>query len=149
MNYQWHTLTFAQLGQARLYAVLRLRQEVFAVEQQSIYLDLDNLDQQAIHMLCTRDEQLLAYQRCLPPGLSYPESSLGRIVVCPAARNLNLGVQIVQRGISHNLQQWPDSGIRINAQCYLQKFYINLGFVADGDEYDEDGIMHVQMLYRA
>jgi ElaA protein len=149
MNYQWHTLTFDQLGQARLYAVLRLRQEVFAVEQQSIYLDLDGLDQQAIHMLCTQDDQLLAYQRCLPPGLSYPESSLGRIVVCPAARSLHLGVQLVQRGISHNLQHWPDSDIRINAQCYLQKFYTNLDFVTDGDAYDEDGIMHIQMLYRA
>jgi ElaA protein len=149
MNYQWQSLTFAQLGQARLYAVLRLRQEVFAVEQQSIYLDLDGLDQQAIHMLCSRDEQLLAYQRCLPPGVSYPESSLGRIVVSPGARGLHLGVELVQRGISHNLQHWPDSGIRINAQSYLQKFYINLGFVTDGDEYDEDGIPHLQMLYRA
>jgi len=149
MNYQWQTLTFEQLGQARLYAVLRLRQEVFAVEQQSIYLDLDGLDQQAIHMLCTRDEELLAYQRCLPPGLSYPESALGRIVVCPAARSLHLGKQMVQRGISHNLRHWPDSGIRINAQCYLQKFYTKLGFVTDGDEYDEDGIMHAQMVYRS
>ena len=119
MNYQWQTLTFAQLGQARLYAVLRLRQEVFAVEQQSIYLDLDGLDQQAIHMLCTRDEELLAYQRCLPPGLSYPESSLGRIVVCPATRGLHLGEQMVQRGIiaTRQLAKRQYTWLRAEADC--------------------------------
>ena len=147
MNYQWQTLTFEQLGLARLYAALRLRQEVFAVEQQSIYLDLDGLDQQSIHMLCTRDEELLAYQRCLPPGLSYPDSSLGRIVVSGAARGRQLGKELVLRGISYNLRTWPESDICISAQAYLKNFYKGLGFVAQGDEYDEDGIPHLQMLY--
>lgn len=147
MNRQWQTLTFAQLGQEQLYVVLRLRQEVFAVEQRSIYLDLDGLDQQAVHMLCTRNEQLLAYQRCLPPGLRYPESSLGRIVVCPAARGRHLGKELVLRGISYNLRTWPESDICISAQAHLKNFYRDLGFVAQGDEYDEDGIPHLQMLY--
>ncbi len=147
MSYHWQTLSFAQLGQAQLYAVLRLRQEVFAVEQRSIYLDLDGRDQQAMHMLCTENEQLLAYQRCLPPGLSYPESSLGRIVVSPAARGLHLGKDLVLRGISYNLRTWPEVGICISAQAHLKNFYTDLGFVAEGDEYDEDGIPHLQMLY--
>ena len=147
MNYQWQSLTFAQLGQAQLYAVLRLRQEVFAVEQQSIYLDLDGLDQQAIHMLCTTDEQLQAYQRCLPPGVSYPESSLGRIVVSAAARGRQLGKELVLRGVNYNLQTWPGSAICISAQAHLRDFYKDLGFVAQGDEYDEDGIPHLQMLH--
>jgi len=147
MSYQWQTLTFAQLGQAQLYAVLRLRQEVFVLEQQSIYLDLDGLDQEAMHMLCMRNEQLLAYQRCLPPGLRYPESSLGRIVVCPAARSRHLGKELVLRGISYNLRTWPESGICISAQAHLKNFYRDLGFVAQGDEYDEDVIPHLQMQY--
>ena len=112
-------------------------------------LDLDGLDQLAMHMLCHQDEQLLAYQRCLPPGHSYPESSLGRIVVCPAARGLQLGKELVSRGISYNLQHWPKTDIRINAQAYLRGFYTDLGFETRGDVYDEGGIPHLQMLYRS
>jgi len=149
MNYQWHTTAFSQLSLAELYAVLRLRQEVFVVEQNCIYQDLDGLDQQAIHMRCRQGGQLVAYQRCLPPGLNYPESSLGRILVCASARGLQLGQELVQRGIHHNLHNWPQVGIRINAQAYLQNFYSGLGFVASGEAYDEDGILHRQMLYPA
>jgi len=147
MNLQWQTSGFTELGHNELYAVLRLRQQVFVVEQNCVYQDLDGLDQRATHLLCWLDEQLLAYLRCLPPRVSYVESSLGRIVVPAAARGLHLGRALVQRGIEHNLRHWPDSGIRINAQAYLRDFYTGLGFEVDGREYDEDGIMHVQMLY--
>ena len=98
-------------------------------------------------MLCWRDDQLLAYQRCLAPGLNYPESSLGRIVVSAPARGLQLGRTLVLKGIDHNLRQWPGHDIRINAQSYLRDFYTGLGFAAQGAEYEEDGIMHVAMLY--
>ncbi len=91
MTLEWKTLAFAELTVEGMYAVLRLRQEVFVVEQSCAYLDLDNLDQHASHMLCMRDQKLVAYQRCLAPGLSYPESSLGRIVVCPALRGQQVG----------------------------------------------------------
>ena len=148
MKQQWQTAGFSQLSQAQLYALLQLRQQVFVVEQACVYLDLDDRDQQAVHMLCWQGEQLQAYQRCLAPGVSYPESSLGRIVVAPRARGLRLGKELVQRGISHNLRHWPQSDIRINAQAYLNGFYSALGFTADGQEYEEDGIAHVQMLYR-
>lgn len=147
MNLEWHTLEFRRLTVEWLYAVLRLRQQVFVVEQDCVYLDLDNLDQHAIHMLCWGDGTLLAYQRCLAPGLSYPESSLGRIVVCPSQRGQQLGRALVQRGIEHNLSRWPQSGIRINAQAHLQPFYSEFGFIAEGDEYLEDNIPHRQMLY--
>jgi ElaA protein len=147
MKQQWQTLDFAQLGREQLYDILQLRQEVFVIEQDCVYLDLDGLDQQATHILCTQGEQLLAYQRCLPAGVSYAESSLGRIVVAPAARGLQLGRELVQRGIDYNLKQWPGSGIRINAQAYLRDFYAGLGFVPSGKEYEEDGIMHQQMVY--
>ena len=148
MKHHWQVLSFTEFTLEQLYAVLRLRQEVFAVEQQSIYLDLDNRDQQALHMLCTLDDQVLAYQRMLPPGLSFPDSSMGRIVVSPTARGLQLGKQLTQRGIDFNRETWPASDIRINAQLYLKVFYEELGFVVQGEEYDEDGIPHIQMLYR-
>lgn len=147
MNYQWQTARFNQLSQTQVYAALQLRQQVFVVEQASLYLDLDDRDQQAVHVLCWQNDKLLAYQRCLAPGVSFPESSLGRIVVAAPARGHQLGKDLVNRGINHNLQQWPEHGIRINAQAYLQDFYTRLGFVVDGSEYSEDGIPHIQMLY--
>ena len=148
MSYSWQTLPFAVLSTNELYALLRLRQEVFVVEQDCIYLDLDGRDQQAIHMLCWSGTELLAYQRCLEPGLSYAESSIGRIVVAPAGRGTGLGNELVSRGIDYNLERWPTSAIRINAQAYLEAFYNRLGFAAAGDQYDEDGIPHLQMLHQ-
>ena len=149
MNMQWQTLSFTELSLEQIYAAMRLRQEVFVVEQQCAYLDLDNRDQHARHMLCTRGTELLAYQRSLPPGLSYPESSLGRVVICVSMRRQHLGKELVRRGIEHNLQQWPDSDIRISAQAHLQAFYAEHGFEAEGAEYLEDNIPHRQMRFRA
>lgn len=147
MAYQWKTTEFSRLGTVDLYAALRLRQEVFVVEQDCSYLDLDNLDQQAVHMLCWQDGNLLAYQRCLAPGTNFPESAIGRIVVSTRARGRQLGRDLVKRGISHNLRRWPDHDIRINAQAHLDAFYSELGFVATGEVFDEDGIPHIQMVY--
>lgn len=149
MNLQWQTLSFTQLTLEKMYAVLRLRQQVFVVEQACAYLDLDNLDQAATHMLGIRGTALLAYQRCLPPGLRYPESALGRIVVCPTMRGQQLGRDLVQRGIKHNLGQWPNADICISAQAHLQVFYADCGFIAEGDEYLEDNIPHRKMRYGA
>jgi ElaA protein len=149
MSLQWQTLTFPQLDAPRLYAILRLRQNVFIVEQQCAFLDIDDLDLPAHHMLCVRDGDLLAYQRCLAPGLVYPESSLGRIVVDPMMRGQRIGGELVQRGIDYNLSLWPGSAIRINAQSHLQPFYADFGFIAEGDEYMEDNILHRQMRYLA
>jgi ElaA protein len=148
MHLEWQLLSFTELPRESMYALLRLRQQVFVVEQNCAYLDLDNLDQHAMHMFCTRNQELLAYQRCLAPGLSYRESSLGRIVVSPTMRGQQLGRDLVQRGIDHNLLQWPGSGIRINAQAHLHEFYSSLGFTAEGDAYLEDNIPHIQMYYR-
>jgi len=149
MNDQWQIASFAELTTAELYGVLQLRQEVFVVEQDSAYLDLDGLDQGAIHMLCKGDSGILAYQRCLAPGLKYPESSLGRILVCQAMRGRQLGRELVERGIEHNLLHWPGHDICISAQAHLQDFYGSLGFVAEGEEYFEDRIAHRKMRYRA
>jgi len=148
MTYHWQTTDFAGLDNAKLYAAMRLRQEVFVVEQDSRYQDLDNLDQGAVHILCWQHGELLAYQRCLAPGAHFVESAIGRIVVSPRARGRKLGRELVVRGIDHNLQRWPDHNIRINAQVYLERFYAGLGFLSTGDVFDEDGIAHIQMVYR-
>ncbi|NQX89670.1 MAG: GNAT family N-acetyltransferase [Halioglobus sp.] len=147
MQLQWHTFHFAELDTDWLYAALRLRQEVFIVEQNCVYLDLDGRDQQAIHMFAANSGQVMAYQRCLPPGTGCPDSQLGRIVVHPKARGQDLGRKLVTRGIGHNSTLWQNSDIRISAQAHLQRFYTSLGFVAEGEEYPEDGIPHRQMRY--
>lgn len=142
----WSTHRFAKLDIHALYEILALRQDIFVVEQDCPYQDLDGLDQHAYHMSCRDNGELLAYQRCLPPGISYPESSIGRIIVSAAARGRKLGRELVQRGIDFNRAHWPDHDIRIGAQAHLADFYGSLGFEIDGEQYVEDGIPHVHMV---
>ena len=149
MEIRWQVTDFDGLSNRELYEILRLRQDVFAVEQTSIYLDPDGLDIQAVHMAAWEGEALMAYQRCLPPGLQERESTLGRIVVAPAARGRDLGRDLVRRGIEHNLERWPGINIRIHAQAYLERFYQELGFVTEGDLYDLDSIPHLEMVFNA
>jgi len=145
----WSTHRFAELDIHTLYEILALRQSIFVVEQDCPYQDLDGLDQDAYHMSCRDNGDLLAYQRCLPPGVSYPESSIGRIIVSAAARGRKLGRELVQRGIDFNRAHWPDHDIRIGAQAHLAEFYGSLGFEIDGEHYVEDGIEHVHMVLAA
>lgn len=143
---QWQCLPFGELSGAQLYAALRLRGEVFVVEQECAYLDPDGLDDVAFHYLGWRGDFLAAYQRCLPPGTPYAEeSSIGRIVVSPALRGGQLGRELVQRGIAFNFSQWPGMAIRIGAQSRLERFYESLGFVICSEPYLEDGILHTEM----
>lgn len=145
-DFRWQVAAFDKIDNRDLYTFLRLRQEVFVVEQDCIFQDLDGLDQEAIHVMCWRDSDLLGYQRCLKPGVVYPESSIGRIVTAPEARGINLGRELVQRGIELNMHQWPDSNIRIGAQARLETFYQEFGFIRDGEDYMEDGIAHIHMV---
>lgn len=150
MALRWKTVAFEQLALDELYALLRLRQEVFVVEQDCVYQDLDGKDQAGMHMLGYDGEDLVGYLRCLPPGVSYPDaSSIGRIVVAAGSRGAQLGRELVQRGIDHNRAAWPDVGICINAQAYLRRFYTSVGFAAEGEEYLEDGIAHIRMRLQA
>jgi len=137
---------FTSLSPTLLYAILRLRQAVFVVEQNCVYQDLDNLDQCGDHLCLLRNGEPIAYQRCLPPGSAFAESSIGRIIVAPESRGERLGSRLVQRGIEHNRARWPDSPIRIGAQAHLQSFYAALGFRVAGNLYLEDGIEHIHML---
>lgn len=146
MTPRWQIASFDELSNTELYKAMKLRQDVFAVEQDCVYQDADGLDLQAIHIACWDGDNLLAYQRCLPPGLQERDSTLGRIVVAPAARGKDLGKELVRRGIRHNLERWPGAGIRIHAQAHLEKFYNDLGFVTDSAPYPLDGIPHLEMV---
>lgn len=149
MALQWSTFTFDALSRDMLYALLRLRQQVFVIEQNCVYPDLDNKDQAAWHLLCCEAGELIAYLRCLSPGVSYAESALGRVVVEPRHRGRELGRELVARGVAFNLQRWPGSDICISAQAQLQAFYRSLGFVAEGEEYLEDDMPHRKMRHAA
>ncbi len=145
---RWQFAAFPELDTDQLYAILKLRQDVFVVEQDCIYSDLDGLDQQSLHLCAWQDQTLLGYLRCLPPGLDYPEPAMGRIVISPAGRGCKLGRELVQRGIDQTLAAWPGAGITIGAQAHLERFYNELGFETASDVYDEDGIPHIKMRYR-
>jgi len=146
---QWEAKTFHQLALDQLFEILKLRIDVFVVEQQCPYPELDNCDR---HMetrhLSGRDEggQLMAYARILPPGLRYPEVNLGRFVVEAKARGKGAGRQLLRTALDVMQECWPGSAIRISAQDYLQEFYAQSGFTRVSDVYLEDGIPHVEML---
>ncbi len=150
MTTSWQWSSFEDLSRDDLYAIIERRQEVFIIEQQCIYPDIDGIDRKAFHLLGwgERDggRQLLAYLRCVFPGVKYPEVSLGRVLTAPIARGTGIGRELLAEGIRHAEQQFPGLRIRISAQLYLEEFYRSFGFVSTSEPYDEDGIPHVEML---
>jgi ElaA protein len=143
----WSWLPFDRLSTRGLYDVLALRQRVFVVEQQCAYLDADGLDVQSWHGLgSTDDGVLVASARIVPPGLVSSEPAIGRVVTASEARGRGLGRRLMHEAIDQTKRLYPGQGIRVGAQCYLERFYTSLGFVTVGAPYDEDGILHVEML---
>jgi ElaA protein len=144
IRWQWHT--YRQLTTDLLYAILRLRQEVFGVEQSCAYLDLDGRDQYALH-LTGQDAhgQLVAYLRIVEPGKRFPEPSIGRVVTSPQVRRAGLGKMLMVEGLRKAAEVYPAQPNRISAQQYLERFYNSFGYERVGEVYDEDGIPHVEM----
>lgn len=138
--------SFQELSNEELYAVLRLRAEVFVVEQNCPYLDLDNKDQKCFHLLLYAGSDLSAYCRLVPAGLSYQEVAIGRVISAPAYRGKGLGKVVMERAISYCEDIFGKVPIRLGAQVYAKGFYASLGFEAEGEEYLEDGIPHVEMV---
>lgn len=147
---EWQWSRFAELSGAEVYEVMARRQDVFILEQACLYPDADGLDQQAHHLLGwqTQDGQrrLAAYLRLLAPGAKYAEMSLGRVLTTQAARGGGSGRLLIAQGIAHAERQYPGHRIKIGAQAQLEAFYGSFGFVTISDPYDEDGIMHIDML---
>lgn len=146
MNNGWSCKPFTALTPDELYAILRLRIEVFIVEQQCIFQDADNNDQQAMHLMCWENNQLAAYARLFAPGIMYPESSIGRILTNSQFRNKRYGKQLLTESIQQIYRLYGAGPIQIGAQLYLKKFYESFGFRQSGDVYDEDGIDHIHMI---
>lgn len=138
--------TFNQLTTQELYQILRLRSEVFVVEQDCVYQDVDNKDQKALHIIGTKNGEIVAYTRIFKPGDYFNNVSIGRVVVSQDQRKYGLGKQIMQASLAAIDQRFPNQPIEISAQSYLLKFYTELGFKVTGEEYLEDGIPHRRML---
>jgi ElaA protein len=145
LKLNWNLKKFNELTVEELYELLRLRSEVFVVEQQSIFTDMDNKDQKCHHLLGWKDGLLLAYCRIVPIGISYEFPSIGRIVVSPKGRGMGLGQELMHVSIASLEELHGRGNIRIGAQVYLRKFYGSFGFVETSGEYDEDGIAHIEM----
>lgn len=142
----WACLRFGELGVQQLYDVLALRSEVFVVEQQCLFLDIDGLDPQTLHLLGTGDDgRLQAYARLIPPGLKAPDALIGRVVTSPAARGGGAGRALMLEAVAQCGRLWPGRAITLHAQAHLQRFYAGFGFGPVGEPYMEDGISHQEM----
>ena len=144
---RWRWCRFEALTVYELQHIYAARQQVFAIEQQCIYLDADGHDEAAHHMAAWSPGHRwpLAYARLLDPGTKYPEPSMGRVLTMASARGLGLGRELVRRVISECAEVWPGQAIRISAQARLERFYEAVGFAIVGVPYVEDGIPHVEM----
>lgn len=142
----WICKPFQQLTPFELYAIIRLRNEVFVVEQNCVFQDADNKDQLCHHLAGYIHDDLVAYTRLVPPGVAYEEASIGRVVTSPAYRRIAAGKQLMQQSILICRQLFSTQRIQIGAQLYLKNFYESFGFQQIGEEYDEDGIIHIHML---
>jgi len=143
----WTVKHFNELSPHELYAIMQLRNEVFAVEQNCVYLDADNKDQPSYHLMGWMTEKLIAYARLLPAGVAYPNYlSIGRVVTSPTARGKGLGKELMNRSIEQVEILFGRLPIKIGAQLYLKKFYMELGFRQSSGVYLEDGIEHIEMI---
>ena len=147
MNFEYKH--FSELSLDELYDILKLRSEIFVVEQNCIYNDLDDLDKEADHQLLRRNGEIIAYARLLKPGTRFAEYSIGRVVVKHSERGNGLGIRLMEEARKYMVNNWGASKIKVSAQKYLRKFYENLGFEVTTEEYLEDGIPHIGMTYQS
>jgi ElaA protein len=140
----WQCLGFEELSRQQLYALLRLRSQVFVVEQACVFEEPDGLDEAAWHLLA-EDGALLGYARLLAPGVKAQAPAISRVVTAPGARGSGLGRELLARAVAQCEHRWPGQGITLFAQSHLQRYYGRAGFVGVGAEFMEDGIPHLEM----
>ena len=138
---------FNELNNNQLYYILRLRSEVFVVEQNCIYQDIDNKDQRALHVIGEVDNKIVAYTRIFKSGDYFKNASIGRVIVKKKYRKKNYGKKIMEFSVKKSIQL-KEKKIELSAQKYLIKFYSELGFVKEGEEYLEDNIPHIKMILK-
>ncbi|MGB6127609.1 MAG: GNAT family N-acetyltransferase [Psychrilyobacter sp.] len=138
---------FDELTPIEVYEILRVRSEVFVVEQNCVYNDEDGKDIESIHIMIKKNDKIIAYLRVIKPGISYDNASIGRVLVTPESRKMGLARKIVCAGMDYIINNWNEEKITIGAEDYLKKFYKSLGFKVVSEVYLEDGIPHVKMTY--
>ena len=144
---EWKIKKFEELTVFELYEILKAREEVFIVEQNCIYHDIDSNDQDSYHLFLEDEGQIISYLRILPRGVKYDEVSIGRVLTKISHRRKGYGEVLVQKAIDFVEEALGEKEIRISAQSYLRGFYGDLGFKVVSDVYLEDGIDHYEMLY--
>jgi len=149
--YEWKWKRFEELSAAEIYEILRVRQEVFVVEQNCVYQDIDSLDQVSWHLFAQTNNggdsvQILAYLRVVFPGHKYIEPSIGRVLTAKEARGQGSGRLLMEKAMELLKAEFPKQEVRISAQKYLEAFYSDFGFMPVSEPYDEDGIPHIEMV---
>jgi ElaA protein len=145
MELEWQIKSFETLSVHELYEILRLRSEIFVVEQNCVYLDLDNKDQKALHLFGTFEGKIVAHARLFKPGISFVHASIGRVTVDAKHREKKWGHELMRQAIAGISHHYEETEITIGAQLYLKKFYESHGFVQTSEMYLEDDIPHIQM----
>ncbi|HPF96304.1 MAG TPA: GNAT family N-acetyltransferase [Mangrovimonas sp.] len=142
---EYRIKSYSDLTKDELYVLLQLRSEVFVVEQNCVYQDIDGKDPKALHVLGFKNEVLIAYTRLFKPGDYFEEASIGRVVVKKEERQHSYGHELMEVSIEAIKEHFKEKVVKISAQSYLKSFYNNLGFKEEGEEYLEDGIPHTAM----
>jgi ElaA protein len=140
------TKSFSELSTKELYDILQLRAEVFVVEQNCVYQDIDRKDQKALHVIGFKNDKIVAYSRIFKPGDYFEKASIGRVVVAKNERKFGYGHVIFKQSIEAVRKHFNETVIKISAQLYLKKFYESHGFIQVGEGYLEDDIPHIGML---
>ncbi|MDH4468726.1 MAG: GNAT family N-acetyltransferase [Bacteriovoracaceae bacterium] len=141
----WSCKHFDHLSARELYRIIALREQTFVVEQKCLYLDCDGYDLKSYHLMGSRDGELVAYLRIIPPKIKMEEVSFGRVAVSTMYRKLGLGRELTKQGLVEINKSFPGEKIKISAQKYLEKFYGSFGFKRHGDPYLDVGIPHIDM----
>lgn len=144
----WKIKKFNELSVEELYKILGLRNEIFIIEQECIYLDCDNKDFKSYHLFLEENDEVIAYLRILEKGVSFDEVSIGRVSVKKSYRGKGISRELMLKGIHFIENDLNEDTIKIQAQAYLLKFYISLGFKKVSEGYLEDGIPHINMIYK-
>ncbi len=144
-KWQWHT--FEEISGALMHEIMAIRQEVFIVEQQCIYLDADQYDRVSLHLTGRdREGRIIVYLRLSDPGSRFATPSIGRVLTVPKSRGKGLAKEAVNRAIQRCREDYSSTQMKVSAQQYLKDFYADFGFVVSGPPYDEDGIVHTDMV---
>jgi ElaA protein len=146
MSIAWRCAPFAELTPRELHDLLQARAAAFVVEQKCVFLDIDGADPACWHLVGYNGGKLVACARLVPPGTKFVEPSIGRVVTTSAVRGTGVGRLLMKEALVQAGKLWPRQALRIGAQKHLERFYASLGFVTASEPYDEDGILHIEMV---